>query len=71
MVIEDLVRAVEEKIKENRRFIIMSLFLHFPQISWSLLHEIVSDKLKFQKLGAEDAYRRTQIEMAGHSDMVQ
>jgi hypothetical protein len=33
VVNEDLVRAVEEKIKENRRFTILSLFLHFPQIS--------------------------------------
>jgi len=30
----------------------MSLSLHFPQISQSLLHEIVSDKLKFLKLCA-------------------
>jgi hypothetical protein len=45
VVIEDLVRAVGEKIQENRRFTISSLSLHFPQISWSLLHEIVSDKL--------------------------
>jgi hypothetical protein len=50
VVNEDLVRAVEEKIQENRRFTILSLSLHFPQISPSLLHEIVSDKLCFQKL---------------------
>ena len=49
VVNEDLVRAVEEKIRENRRFTITSLSLHFPQISWSLLHEIVSDELKFRK----------------------
>jgi len=30
----------------------MSLSLHFPQISRSLLHKIVSDKLKFRKLCA-------------------
>jgi len=46
------VRAVEEKNRENRRFTITSLSLHFPQISRSLLHKIVSDKLKFQKLCA-------------------
>jgi hypothetical protein len=50
VVNEDLVRAMEEKIQENRRFIISSLSLHFPQISRSLLQEIVSDKLRFQKL---------------------
>ena len=52
VVNEDLVHAIEEKIRENRWFTIMSFSLHFPQISWSLLHEIVSDKLKFQKLCA-------------------
>jgi hypothetical protein len=50
VVNEYLVRAVEEEIQENRRFIISSLSLHFPQISQSLLHEIVSDKLCFWKL---------------------
>jgi len=52
VVNEDLVRAVEEKIRENRRFTITSLSVHFPQISRSLLHEIVSDKLKLRKLCA-------------------
>jgi hypothetical protein len=32
------------------RLTISSLSLHFPQISRSLLHEIVSDKLRFWKL---------------------
>jgi len=48
VVNKDLVCAVEEKIRENRRFTITSLSLHFPQISRSLVHEIVSDKLKFR-----------------------
>ena len=52
VVNEDLVRAVEEKIGENKRFAIMSLSLHFPQISQSILHEIVSNKLKFRKVCA-------------------
>jgi hypothetical protein len=50
VVNEDLARAVEKKIQENRRFTISSPSLHFPQISRSLLHEIVSDKLRFRKL---------------------
>jgi hypothetical protein len=41
VVNEDLVRAVEEKIRENRWFTITPLSLHFPQISRSLLHKIV------------------------------
>jgi nitrogenase subunit NifH len=50
VVNKDLVFAVEEKIQENRRFTISSLSLHFPQISRSFLHEILSDKLRFRKL---------------------
>jgi hypothetical protein len=50
VVNEDLVRAVVEKIKENRRFTISSLSLYVPEISWSPLHKIVSDILRFQKL---------------------
>ena len=52
VVNEDMVRAFEEKIRENRRFTITLLSLHFPQISRSLLHEIVSDELGFWKLCA-------------------
>jgi len=47
-----LVHAVEEKIREKRRFTTTSLSLHFPQISQSILHEIVSNKLKFRKVCA-------------------
>jgi hypothetical protein len=50
VVNEDLVPAVEEKIQENRRLTISSRSLHFPQISRSVIHEIVSDKLRFRKL---------------------
>jgi transposase len=38
VVNEDLVRAVEEKIQENRRFAISSLSLHIPQNSRSFIH---------------------------------
>jgi hypothetical protein len=51
VVNEDLGRAVEEKIQENRRFTISSLSLHFPQISLLPLHKIVF------MLGAKNAYR--------------
>jgi len=40
---EDLVRAVEDKIRENRHFTITPLSLHFPHTSRSLLHKIVSE----------------------------
>jgi histone-lysine N-methyltransferase SETMAR len=52
VVNEDLVCAVEEKIRGNRQFTIMSLSMHFSKISRSHFHEIVSDKLKFWKLCA-------------------
>ena len=41
VVNEDLVRAVEENIRENRCFTITPHSLHFPQISRSLLHKIM------------------------------
>jgi hypothetical protein len=47
---KDFVRAVEEKIQENRRFTIPSLSAHFTQISRSILHKIVPGKLRFRKL---------------------
>ena len=52
VVNEDLVHTVERKNRENRQFTILSLSLHFPQFSCSLLHEIVSNKLKFRRLCA-------------------
>jgi len=40
---KDLVRTVEVNIRENIQFTITSLSQHFPQISQSLLHKIVSE----------------------------
>jgi hypothetical protein len=48
---EDLVRGVEEKMREQTIHHYVT-FPAFPQISLSLLHEIVSDKVKFCKLCA-------------------
>jgi hypothetical protein len=48
MVNEDLVHAFEEKIRKTDGSPLTALSLHFPQISWSLLHQIVSDKVKFR-----------------------
>jgi len=42
VVNEDLVRAVEEEVRENRWFTITPLSLHFSQI-WRSLHKIVSE----------------------------
>nr|CAI5843411.1 unnamed protein product [Callosobruchus analis] len=42
---EELVHAIYDKIQENRRFTTSDLVKEFPQISRSLMHEIVTEKL--------------------------
>ena len=45
LVNDDLVRKVKERVRYDRRFTISDLPLHFPQISRTLLHDIVSSHL--------------------------
>ena len=45
LVNDDLVRKVNERVRDDRRFTISDLSLHFPQISRALLHDIVSSHL--------------------------
>ena len=42
LVNDDLVRKVNERLRDDRRFTISDLSLHFPQISRTLLYDIVS-----------------------------
>ncbi|KAJ4447820.1 hypothetical protein ANN_09828 [Periplaneta americana] len=49
---DDHVEVVRQCIMENRRFTITELSSHFPQISRSLLHEIVTKHLLFKKVCA-------------------
>jgi len=42
LVNDDLVRKVNERVRDDRRFTISDLSLHFLQISRTLLHDIVS-----------------------------
>jgi len=42
LVNDDLVRKVNERARDDRRFTIYDLSLHFPQISRTLLYDIVS-----------------------------
>jgi len=42
LVNDDLVRKVNERVCVDRRFTISDLSLHFPQISRTLLYDIVS-----------------------------
>ncbi|KAJ4435712.1 hypothetical protein ANN_18328 [Periplaneta americana] len=50
LINDDLVRAVDEKIHEDRRFTISSLSFTFPQMSRSVLYKIVTDRLQYRKL---------------------
>ncbi|PNF39521.1 Protein DJ-1alpha [Cryptotermes secundus] len=52
IITDDLVELVRERIMENRRVTIAELSSHVPQISRSLLHEIVMEHLLFRKLCA-------------------
>ncbi|GBM59277.1 hypothetical protein AVEN_66218-1 [Araneus ventricosus] len=49
VVNDGLVAKVNEKIRENRRFTIRMLFDEFPQISNTVLHEIVTNRLNYLK----------------------
>ena len=42
LVNDDLVRKVNERVRDDRRFTISDLSLHFPQTSRTLLYDIVS-----------------------------
>ncbi|GFX59316.1 histone-lysine N-methyltransferase SETMAR [Trichonephila clavipes] len=50
VITNDLVNAVDEKIREDRRFTISTLALEFPIVGRTTLHKVVSEKLKFRKL---------------------
>jgi len=42
LVNDDLVRKVNERVSDDRRFTVSDLSLHFLQISRTLLYDIVS-----------------------------
>ncbi|GFU20501.1 histone-lysine N-methyltransferase SETMAR [Trichonephila clavipes] len=52
VITDDLVKAVDEKIREDRRFTFSTLALKFPNVGRTTLHKVVSEKLKFRKLCA-------------------
>jgi len=51
----DLVRKVNERVRDDRRFTISDLSLQFPQISRTLLYAIVSSHLGYRR---PDSMRR-------------
>jgi len=52
LVNDDLVRKVNERVRDDRRFTISDLSLHFPQIARTLLYDIVSSHLGYRKVCA-------------------
>jgi len=44
-----LVRKFNERVRDDRRFTISDLSLHFPQISRTLLYDIVSSHLGYRR----------------------
>lgn len=52
IVTDELVAKVDEKVRENRRFTITELSLCFPQVSRTLLFEIVTQRLRYHKFCA-------------------
>ena len=49
LVNDDLARKVNERARDDRRFTISDLSLHFPQISRTLLCDIVSSHLDYRR----------------------
>ena len=49
LVNDDLVRKINERVRDDRCFTISDLSLHFPHISRTLLYDIVSSHLGYQK----------------------
>jgi transposase len=64
LITEDLKKQTDEQIRHDRRSTLDELHDKFPQISRSLLHEILSKHLGYKKtlckVGATDAGRRPQ-----------
>jgi [histone H3]-lysine36 N-dimethyltransferase SETMAR len=52
VVTDDLVGKIDEKIRDNRRFTISQLSEEFPQISRTVLYEVVSERLGYRKFCA-------------------
>jgi len=46
---DDLVRKVNERVRDDRRCTISDLSLHFPQISRTLIYDIVSSHLGYRQ----------------------
>ena len=52
IVSDELVQKIYGKVRENRRFSISELYEQFAQISWTVLYEVVTESLGYQKFCA-------------------
>jgi len=52
LVIDDLLRKVNKRVRDDKRFTISDLALHFPQISRTLLYDTVSSHSGYQRVCA-------------------
>jgi len=57
LVNDDLVRKVNERVRDDRHFTISDLSLHFPQISRTLLYDIVSSHLGYRRPHSMRVYK--------------
>ena len=60
LVNDDLERKVNERARDDRRFTISDLSLHFPQISRTLLYDTVSSHLGYRKVCARWVHKGAQ-----------
>jgi len=51
-LVNDLVRQVNDRVRDDKRFTISYLSLHFPHILRTLLYDIVSSHLGYRKVCA-------------------
>jgi len=49
LVNDDLVRKIKERVRDDRRFTTFYLSLYFPQISRTVLYDIVSSHLSYRR----------------------
>jgi hypothetical protein len=59
-VSDNLIQSADQKICERRHFTISELLREFPQISCTLLYEIITATKVLCKIGSENAHGYTQ-----------
>ena len=57
LVTGDLIRKVNERVRDDRRFTISDLSLHFPHISRNLVYDIVSSHLGHRRPHSMRVYK--------------